>query len=631
MAFWRTQSQREWQAERLAMIPEQWRKRVEREHARRVAAWEAVPPTKRRIGEVNAGNAWLRDVSTACAELLDGVRVPVDVSDVELCDIAEQCARQAFDLAAGPVQRQADDLRERLAEYVQGWGIVPPACVLPGPAIARMTDPGWWRRALRRSQGRGLERAAIGMGWVHRRDQVYSSDATVRRRTQQRRRNAVALESQELVNLDTGEVYKLGELAEMSVANPVIRRGELMVRIRGFEEVAESLGHVAEFITLTCPSRYHRMTQAKNGKVIENARWDGSTPREAQAHLVKTWANARAKLHRAGVRCYGFRIAEPHHDGCPHWHLLLFVPAEHADALRDVLTAYALKVDGDEPGAARNRILFKRMEPGKGGAAGYVAKYVSKNIDGGGYVVQGDLEGDDAYMPTSRVEAWASTWGIRQFQQIGGPPVGVWRELRRTDAETVRGASQWVKAAHAAADGGDWFGFCAAMGNPTCKRDELRIRTARTGNGWRYATSIGMYEAPLTRYGEVAQPVPYGVLDVEQGRVFASRRYRWDKQRAGTARGIGGGEAAAPRTRVNNCSGGVPGSEVDRESGSHGAAPRGAEVGARGLGEGAGARTGDGWGLRRAAAECARRARGGDGLPARPGRGADAGGAAGAG
>lgn len=643
MAWARVQSQADWQDGRLAVIPAQWRQRVEREHARRVAEFEQIPATRRRVGAVNTGNAWLRDTAAAVVELLDCVRVPVDVSDAELCDVAESCARAAFDLALGPVQRDAQALRARLGAYVAGWGIEPPACEDDGPAVARMTDPGWWRRALRRAQGRALEGAAVALGFVHRRDQIYASDATVTRRTQQRRRNTAALEGTEAVNLDTGEVYNLGELAARSVANPVIRRGELMVRIRGFEEVAESLGHVAEFVTLTCPSRFHRMTQAQNGRVIDNPKHDGATPREAQQHLVKTWANARAKLHRKGVRCYGFRIAEPHHDGCPHWHLLLFVAAEHADVLRAVLTEHALKVDGDEPGAKRNRILFKRMDPGQGGAAGYVAKYVSKNIDGGGYVVQGDLEGDDAYVPTSRVEAWASTWGIRQFQQIGGPPVGVWRELRRTEAQELDGASETVKAAHAAADDADWFTFCGVIGGPTCERKNLRIRTAYTAHGERYATEGGFYPATLTRYGETARPVAYGVRDAVKDRVHPSRRYRWEVKHgkickgidgadtgkegalvavawaagqqpatsegvAGVVPGVGVDVVGAPRTRVNNCPGGVPGEGREHEIGNDQAARGGAAGRAECLGEGASARQGDGGGLRRAAAACARRA-----------------------
>jgi hypothetical protein len=84
-----------------------------------------------------------------------------------------------------------------------------------------------------------------------------------------------------------------------------------------------------------------------------------------------------------------------------------------------------------------------------------VVKYVSKNIGG----IEGEKSDEaDASSETlaARVEAWASTWRIRQFQQLGGHFVTVWRELRRVDESELNGKRpQFVKAWQAAQRNGE--------------------------------------------------------------------------------------------------------------------------------------------------------------------------------
>lgn len=252
-----------------------------------------------------------------------------------------------------------------------------------------------------------------------------------------------------------------------------------MTRMRGFEEVADAAGHVADFWTLTTPSAFHKM----NADGRSNPRYTGATVRDAQAWLTGMWAKARAKLKRLKVLIYGFRIAEPHHDATPHWHMVLFCPSHHRDTVRTVLTGYWLSVGGDDPGARDHRITVKAIDEHKGTAAGYLAKYVAKNIDG--FQVGADHEdiapegtasgpvhaADEskearravaqATETCERVTTWATRHGIRQFQQIGGPPVTVWRELRRIrTACLVVG----IEAARVHADAGDWCAFVLALG-----------------------------------------------------------------------------------------------------------------------------------------------------------------------
>lgn len=576
--YWRGRAERadsEWVGAMLWPVPEQWRGRV---------------VSKYRKMDAERGNGarlWLSELHRN----FRGLHVPVNLTDAELIDFANRRAAESMGLgevAPGVFLTEPAALRRRLGAYVRNYGIAEPeplrltrkgtqAGVSDAGAIARMCCPMWWRRKLRQGQARALEGKAIELGYVHRRAEIYASNATVERRAQQRARNAAGLKETEAINRDTGEVFNLEQLAAASVANPRIRRGELMTRIAGFEAVARGVGDAGEFITLTCPSKYHAKRSGAAGAVEENPKYSGATPREAQSYLARLWQNIRSKLHRIGVMPYGFRIAEPHHDGTPHWHMLLFIAAGAVETLRQVIRGYALREDGGEAGAQEARVTFKAIDWARGSAAGYVAKYVSKNIDGGGYQVQGDTEGGPGdVFPGHRVEAWASTWGIRQFQQVGGPPVGVWRELRRLAKgqeyppilEAARSAADCGKSGRdETGAAGNWRRYVEVMGGPVAKRADRPIGIARTraGEVWNYQEGAAE-PAGVSRYGEIRPGAVYGLV-LNGGRSFATVRYRWEIRGRGPAQGAGrvpigglplGFAFASPWSPVNNCPGNLP-------------------------------------------------------------------------
>jgi hypothetical protein len=281
-------------------------------------------------------------------------------------------------------------------------------------------------------------------------------------------------------------------------------------------------------------------------------------------------ADIRSDLHRRGIGVYGFRIAEPQHDGTPHWHFLLFFDEEHAQPAERGFLTHALKDSPDEPGAREHRCYFERIDWSKGSAAGYVAKYVSKNIDG--EHVGEDLNGGAATKTAVRVEAWAARWGIRQFQFVGGPPVGIWRELRRIESVPAQ-APQHLRDAHDAAYKRNaveghasasvaWDKYCEAQGGVFCGRD-ARIKLAMAT-----PERVG-------RYGDEPAPRPFGVetssiddyevpesLGMRAHRlvhwVVESARHVWEILRKPPNAPLGSSfaERAQPEepwTRVNNC------------------------------------------------------------------------------
>ena len=397
-------------------------------------------------------------------------------------------------------------------EYARRHGVRPPAPFVRGVTVTaclnRFESPRWWCRGMRHAYSKEAEESLRKLGRVHQHASLYVSQEALALRVANRARNTKFL-SETLATNDLRQEYSLIDLAARSTSSPVIRRTELMVRCRGMEEHAREAGYAAIFFVCTLPSRFHVFH--KSGS--RNSKFDDSTPRAGQQWLCKRWQRARALLSRDRIQYFGIRTTEPNHDGTPHWNVLIFCPPEHIEAIRRAIRKHFLLSESpDEPGAAQHRIHEIRIDSERGSATGYIAKYISKCIDG--YRVGADREDTVRHRDTAetvvRVEAWASIHGIRQFQQFGAPPVTVWREIRRLSHSSSGVIGQACQAANEA----NWAAFMKIMESAASER-----------NGW----AIDLFRVWSDKPGEYGDPIGYVVRGVQAREGTAITRDRiWD-------------------------------------------------------------------------------------------------------
>jgi len=405
-------------------------------------------------------------------------------------DIAKRCDEYGVAAPFYGVEFASEEIQEKSHEI----------------ALLKMQCEKWWKRKLKRYRLHVLEWLEIAVGDVSKASKnPYASKHCVAEYKARQQSCADWIKLMELTGLCFNEetnsffenTIKLEDAVKSGMANPENRRNELMLRMRSMEEYADEIGHVGMFYTLTAPSAYHSNSD----------KWNGSSPKDTNNYFAQMWTKIRSKLKRLNLEFYGIRVSEPHADGTPHWHMALFMKPEHQQAITAVMRKYAISEDINELHAryTNRKSLFKTYkkarqtwgflkskgkkvkEPQKffrtfsprftavkidkayGSATSYIAKYISKNIDG---FAVGDHVDEETGEPISQsvnpVAAWASNWNVRQFQFQGSPSVTVYRELRKIDSPLH---DKEMTELRYAADRGDFKAFIKAMGGMNKGRD----------------------------------------------------------------------------------------------------------------------------------------------------------------
>ena len=176
---------------------------------------------------------------------------------------------------------------------------------------------------------------------------------------------------------------------------------EIQNRVNTLTTIAKQRELKPLFMTLTLPSEFHKYKEPKHQQIkkelIPNPKYNGTPAKDAVKILTKMFAKLRhdrsLKELSKEQRIY-FRVNEPHKDGTPHTHILMFVPVDRVERIKK---AFKRLFD------ARANDIQDNIE----NATSYVMKYINKTLP---LSKQKNLSQKDKYL-----NAWYSKNRVIRF------------------------------------------------------------------------------------------------------------------------------------------------------------------------------------------------------------------------
>lgn len=188
-------------------------------------------------------------------------------------------------------------------------------------------------------------------------------------------KNKQFLDNTYLRNTTTNTIIPLRNGIISPYHSPERYYGSIQHRVNALTSYARENGLKPVFMTITLPSEYHPK-KMKRGKLVNNPKYNGADPKVASKALTDRFAKIRQDRSLKDLpkdqRVY-FRVTEPHKDGTPHLHVLMFVPSDRVEKLASAFDRL-YRSEKHEKMANDIQLVETNIE----NSTAYIMKYINK-------------------------------------------------------------------------------------------------------------------------------------------------------------------------------------------------------------------------------------------------------------